>query len=173
MADHSISTIAGRDCRIRLMRGGAGAPLLFLHGGGGLGIWLPCMAQLAKKFDVIAPEHPGFGASDTPAWLDTIGDLANFYLDFLDQLDLSGVHLVGSSLGGWIAAEAAVRNATRLASLTLIGAAGIHVRDVAQVDTFLRHEKQRIRALFHDQELAQAVDAGPQRPEHDEAAVQS
>ena len=66
MADHSISTISIRDCRIRLMRGGAGAPLLFLHGGGGVGIWLPCMAQLAKKFDVIVPEHPGFGASDTP-----------------------------------------------------------------------------------------------------------
>jgi pimeloyl-ACP methyl ester carboxylesterase len=165
MADHSISTIAIRDCRIRLMRGGAGAPLLFLHGGGGVGIWLPCMARLAKKFDVIAPEHPGFGASDTPPWLDTVGDLANFYLDFLDQLDLSGVHLIGSSLGGWIAAEAAVRNATRLASLTLVGAAGIHLNDVAQVDTFLSNEEQRIRDLFHDQLLAEAVIVGSQRPE--------
>src|SRR4030095_16153556 len=111
MRDYSTSTISIRDCRIRLMRGGAGAPLLFLHGGGGLGIWLPCMAQLAKKFDVIAPEHPGFGASDTPAWLDTIGDLANFYLDFLDQLDLRGGHLVGSSLRGWLRAGLAVRTA--------------------------------------------------------------
>ena len=171
MADHSISTISIRDCRIRLMRGGAGAPLLFLHGGGGVGIWLPCMAQLAKKFDVIAPEHPGFGDSDTPAWLDTIGDLANFYLDFLDQLDLSGVHLVGSSLGGWIAAELAVRNATRLASLTLIGAAGIHVKDVPQVDSFLSSEEQRIRDLFYDQLLAEAVIAGSQRPQLEDAAL--
>jgi pimeloyl-ACP methyl ester carboxylesterase len=173
MADHSISTISIRDCRIRLMRGGAGAPLLFLHGGGGVGIWLQCMAQLAKKFDVIVPEHPGFGASDTPPWLDTIGDLANFYLDFLDQLDLSGVHLVGSSLGGWVAADLAVRNATRLASLTLIGAAGIHVKDVAQVDGFLSGEEQRIRDLFHDQELAEAVIAGSQRPELEDAALKN
>ena len=173
MADHSISTIAIRDCRIRLMRGGAGAPLLFLHGGGGVGIWLPCMAQLAKKFDVIAPEHPGFGASDTPPWLDTVGDLANFYLDFLDQLDLSGVHLIGSSLGGWIAAEAAVRNATRLASLTLIGAAGIHLKDVAQVDTFLSNEEQRIRELFYDQLLAEAVIVGSRRPELEDAALKN
>src|SRR5215510_5000728 len=144
MADHSISTIAIRDCRIRLMRGGAGPPLLFLHGGGGAGIWLPCMAKLAKKFDVIVPEHPGFGASDTPAWLDTVADLANYYLAFLDELDLRGVHLVGSSLGGWIAADLAVRNAARLASLTLIAAAGIHVKDVAQVDSFLSGEEQRI-----------------------------
>src|SRR5262249_27005182 len=126
MAAHSISILTIRDCRVRLMREGAGAPLVFLHGGGGSGIWLPALARPAKKVDVIAPDHPGFGESDMPAWLDTVGDLANFYLDFLDQLDLRSVHLVGSSLGGWIAADLAVRNSTRLASLTLIGAAGIH-----------------------------------------------
>ena len=51
------------------------------------------MARLAKKFDVIAPEHPGFGASDMPAWLDTIADLANYYLEFLDELDLQTFYL--------------------------------------------------------------------------------
>ena len=173
MADHTDQPITIKDCRIRLMRGGAGAPLLFLHGGGGAGIWLPCMAKLAKKFDVIAPEHPGFGDSDTPPWLDTIEDLANFYLDFLDQLDLRGVHLIGSSLGGWVAAELAVRNATRLASLTLIGAAGIHLKDVEQVDTFLINDEQRIRDLFHDQELAEAVIAGSERPELEDAALKN
>ena len=173
MADHTDQPITIKDCRIRLMRGGAGAPLLFLHGGGGAGIWLPCMAKLAKKFDVIAPEHPGFGDSDTPPWLDTIEDLANFYLDFLDQLDLRGVHLIGSSLGGWVAAELAVRNATRLASLTLIGAAGIHLKEVEQVDTFLSNDEQRIRDLFHDQDLAEAVIAGSERPELEDAALKN
>jgi pimeloyl-ACP methyl ester carboxylesterase len=173
MADHSISMVSIGDCRIRLMRGGAGAPLLFLHGGGGLGIWLPSMARLARKFELIAPEHPGFGESDTPDWLDTIGDLANFYLDFLDQLDLTGVHLVGSSLGGWIAADLAVRNSTRLASLTLIGAAGIHVADVEQVDPFLSNDQQRIRDLFYDQELAEAVIASMERPEMEDVALKN
>jgi pimeloyl-ACP methyl ester carboxylesterase len=173
MADHSISTMSVRDCRIQVMRGGSGSPMLFLHGGGGAGIWLPCMARLAKKFDVIAPEHPGFGASDTPEWLDTIADLANFYLDFLDQLDLRGVHLVGSSLGGWIAAELAVRNSTRLASLTLIGAAGIHVKDVPQVDTFLSNDEQRIRDLFYDRDLAEAVIASSERPEQEDVALKN
>jgi len=173
MPDHSVSTLTVRDCRIRLMRGGTGSPMLFLHGGGGLGIWLPAMAKLAKSFDVIAPEHPGFGESDAPEWLDTIADLANFYLDFLDRLDLASVHLVGSSLGGWIATDLAVRNATRLASLTLIGAAGIHVKDVAQVDSFLSGEEQRIRDLFYDQELAEAVIAGSQRPELEDAALKN
>jgi pimeloyl-ACP methyl ester carboxylesterase len=173
MADHSDQAILIGDCRIRLMRGGSGAPLLFLHGGGGVGIWLPCMAQLAKKFDVIVPEHPGFGASDTPAWLDTVGDLANFYLEFLRQLDLRGVHLIGSSLGGWIAAELAVRNTARLASLTLVGAAGIQVKDVEQVDPFLRSDEQRIRDLFYDQDLAEAVVMASERPELEDAALKN
>jgi pimeloyl-ACP methyl ester carboxylesterase len=173
MIDHTDQMISIGGCRIRLMRGGSGAPLLFLHGGGGIGIWLPSMARLANTFDVIAPEHPGFGASDTPDWLDNIADLANFYLDFLDQLDLRGVHLVGSSLGGWVAAELAVRNATRLASLTLIGAAGIHVKDVEQVDTFLSNDERRIRDLFYDQELAEAVVASSERPEMEDAALKN
>src|SRR5262249_53884269 len=56
---------------------------------------------------------------------------------------------------------------------TLIGAAGIHVKDVAQVDSFLSGEEQRIRDLFHDQELAEAVIAGSQRPELEDAALKN
>ena len=127
MADYSTSVLAVRGCRIRLMRGGAGSPLVVLHGATGAS-WLPFMQKLAENFDVIAPEHPGFGESDTPDWLDTIHDLAYFYLDLLDELKLKDVNLVGLSFGGWIAAELAVRNTQRLASLTLAGAAGLYVR---------------------------------------------
>jgi len=55
----------------------------------------------------------------------------------------------------------------------LIGAAGIHVDGVAQVDTFLTNEEQRIRDLFYDQELAEAVIAGSQRPELEDAALKN
>src|ERR1700736_3257019 len=129
MVDFSTSVIAVRGCRIRLMRGGAGSPLVVLHGASGANV-LPFMQQLAQKFDVIAPEHPGFGESDTPDWLDNIHDLAYFYLDLLAALGLDRVHLVGISLGGWVAAELAVRDTGRLASLTLVGAAGLHVNGV-------------------------------------------
>jgi len=154
MAEHTNTKLAVRGCNITMMRGGAGRPLLMLHGAGGAGIWLPYMADLAARHDVIVPEHPGFGASDTPEWLDTIPDLANFYLDVLDQLDLKNVDLVGHSLGGWIAAELAVRNSRRLASLTLVCSAGIHVPGAPQVDTFLSNDETRIRDMFHDQKFA-------------------
>jgi len=165
MTDPSPVKISVHGCNITLMRGGAGRPLVILHGASGAGSWSPVMAELAARHDVLVPEHPGFGASDTPEWLDTITDLANFYLDFLDQFDLSEVDLVGFSLGGWIAAELAVRNTSRLASLTLVGAAGIHVKGVAQVDQFLLADEQRILAMFHDPSRAKQMAEHVLRPE--------
>jgi pimeloyl-ACP methyl ester carboxylesterase len=165
MTDPRPAKISVRGCNIALMRGGAGRPLLILHGASGMGSWLPYMTDLAARHDVIVPEHPGFGDSDTPDWLDTVADLASFYLDFLDRLDLRDVDLAGISLGGWIAAELAARNTNRLASLTLIGAAGIHVKGVEPIDTFLLSDEQRIRAMFHDQKRAEEMMARVLKPE--------
>jgi pimeloyl-ACP methyl ester carboxylesterase len=173
MTDPTPVKVAVRGCNISLMRGGAGRPLLILHGAGGMGGWAPYMADLAKRHDVIVPEHPGFGASDTPDWLDTIPDLANFYLDFLDQQGLDNVDLVGFSIGGWIAAELAARNTKRLASLTLVAAAGIHVKGVAQVDTFLRNDEQRIRDMFHDARRADEMLKHASNPELDDVNLRN
>ncbi len=173
MDDPTPMKISVRGCAIALRRAGAGRPVLLLHGASDGGQWLPFMADLATRHDVIVPEHPGFGASDTPAWLDTIPDLANFYLDVLDQLDLADVHLVGCDLGGWIAAELAVRNTRRLASLTLVGAAGVHVPGVAQVDPFLRNDEQRIRDLFHDPARADEMVTRATRPEAEDVGLKN
>ena len=164
----SSETING--CRIRLMRGGSGPPLLFLHDASGAGNWAPFMAALARHHDVIVPEHPGFGGSDTPAWLDNVGDLAYFYLDLLDAFDLNRVHLVGTSIGGWIAAELAVRSTTRLASLVLSAPAGIHIRGLKKGDIFLWSREESLRNLFHDQALAEA--AIDNEPTEDEQVTQ-
>lgn len=145
----SFETIAG--CRTRIMRGGNGAPLLFLHGSGGASMWLPFMDKLAERFDLIVPEHPGFGGSDSPAWLDNIGDLAYFYLDFIRHLGLDRLHLVGTSIGGWIAAEVAVRDCSALATLTLVAPAGLRVKGVRRADIFMMSAEEATRHLFHDQ----------------------
>lgn len=172
MPDPVISRPAIRGCTIRLMRGGSGPPLVVLHGASGAA-WQPFMQLLAARFDVIAPEHPGFGQSDTPDWLDTIHDLAYFDLDLLEALDLDRVHLVGISLGGWVAAELAVRDTSRLASLTLVGAAGLHVNGVEQIDPFLRTDEQRIRDFFFDQTCADEAIGGMLAPEHADVAMKN
>lgn len=142
-------------CKIFMLRGGKGSPVLYLHGARGGGQWLPFMRRLALQHEIIAPEHPGFGRSDTPDWCDNIHDVAYFYLDLLKHLGLKQVHLVGSSLGGWIATEIAVRSTERLASLTLIGSAGLHLKGVEKPDTFLWTQEEATRNLFADQSLAE------------------
>ncbi|MDE0148473.1 MAG: alpha/beta hydrolase [Rhodospirillaceae bacterium] len=157
MSKLTNSTETVRDCTVSLLRGGSGPPLLFLHGAGGGGIELPFMTRLAERYDLIAPEHPGFGGSDEPDWFDNIHDVAYFYLDFLEHLDLAGVHLAGMSLGGWIAMEVAVRSTARLASLTLVCPAGVHVPGLATGDPFAWSPEETFRQGFHDRAFAEAA----------------
>lgn len=144
------SMLEVRGTRIRVLRGGSGPPLIFLHGASGHVGWLPFLESLSQRFDVIAPEHPGFGASDDPAWLDRPSDLAYFYLDMLAALRLDGVHLIGTSLGGWIAAELAVRNTARLKSLTLVCAVGITADGAVMDDIFRMNAEENARRFYHD-----------------------
>lgn len=144
-----------RGTGVRLRRGGRGAPLLFLHGAGGWPAWGAFFDRLADAYDVMVPEHPGFGVSDNPPALRNVGDFAMYYLDFLDALGGPSVHLVGHSLGGWIAAEIAVRNAARLESLTLIAPAGVRVKGMICGDNFIWSREEYARNLFYDQALAE------------------
>ena len=169
----TIQNVRVGDCSVHMMRAGKGLPLLFLHGAGGVPLWLPFMASLSERYDVIVPDHPGFGRSDTPDWLDQLSDLAYFYLDFIDALGLDQVHLVGHSLGGWIAAEIAVRSTRRLRTLTLVGAAGVHVNGVAKGDMFVWSQEERVRNLFVDQRFAEQRLAQPVTEEQGDIAIKN
>ncbi len=148
-------TIDVNGCKLSLRRGGAGEPLIYLHGTDGLAEWPGILDTLAQKFDVIAPDHPGFGASEVPGWIDDVSDLAYLYLDAIEALGLSGVHVVGQSLGGWIALEIAVRSTARLRSLTLISAAGIHVKGVPKADIFMIDPEEQARLAFADSSIGE------------------
>ena len=110
---------------IEMLIAGQGKPLLFLHGIDYFAQQKPFLERLAQEFRVIAPRHPGFGASARPAWMRTVGDIAYFYLDLIERLALDDVTLVGSSFGGWVAMELAVRSTAKLSRLVLIDALGV------------------------------------------------
>jgi pimeloyl-ACP methyl ester carboxylesterase len=153
LSEPQESIITVERCRIRLLRGGRGGPLVFLHGGRGVEAWLPFFGELAAAFDVIVPEHPGFGRSDTPAWLDTLSDLSNFYLEFFKELGLTDINLVGTSLGGWLAADIAVRDRSRLSTLTLIAPAGLQANALPGRDLASQKPEQALRNAFYDQSI--------------------
>ncbi|MPZ55367.1 MAG: alpha/beta fold hydrolase [Rhizobiales bacterium] len=143
------STIEVRGQKLRCLQAGSGPTVLYLHGFGGL-TESALLQRLAETHRVLAPEHPGFGPSSIPDWMMGTDDLAFFYLDLLDALDLTDVHLVGHAVGGWIAAEVAIRSTARLASAALLAPAGVVVLDVSITDIFLTNTEDLVRSQVHD-----------------------
>jgi pimeloyl-ACP methyl ester carboxylesterase len=146
-----IVTLHGMD--LQVFRRGAGPPLLLLHGGSGPQHHLPFFRKLTEHFEVIAPIHPGFAGSAIPEHFDGMDDLIYLYLDLMDALDLREVTLIGMSMGGWAAAEIAVRNTSRMSKLILVDAVGVKTggRDSREIaDVFGLPQDDITRLLFHD-----------------------
>ncbi len=171
MAAPSTTDCNVRGTSIKLMRAGSGRPLLLLRGTDASDTWRPYMDKLAERFDVIVPEHPGFGGKPMPGWLDRVDDLAHFYIDLIDTLRLDGVHLAGTSLGGWIAADIAHHTPRAVTALTLVGAAGIRVPEVDGMDVFLRTEEAGMRDRFHVATIAEAEAARMLVPETEDVRL--
>src|SRR3981189_2336306 len=89
-----------RDVRIKLHRAGNGPTVLFRPGAGGVPQWLPFFDALAEHYDLLVPEHPGFGGSDDPPWIRSMPDLAMFYLDLVEEAGLGGLQTIGKPPGG-------------------------------------------------------------------------
>lgn len=171
MTHPEYQTMQVRGTPVRFMRAGQGAPLLLLRGDDASEGWREYMSGLAASFDVIAPEHPGFGCAPKPEWLDGVSDMANFYLDMIDVMGLSHVRLVGLGLGGWIAADMALRARGRIANLTIVDAPGLKIEGVEGVDLFLVSEEQGVKDRFVDQARADAEAAYKFTPESEDTRI--
>jgi pimeloyl-ACP methyl ester carboxylesterase len=166
-----LTTWKTGDVNVRMLKAGSGPRLLFLHGAAGLPPWNSFFDELAKRFEVFALEHPGFGKSDDPPRLRTVSDMAMYYLDVLEAMDGAPVHVVGHSLGGWIAAEAAIRNSSLMSSLTLIAPAGVRRKGFPMGDNFIWSPEETVRNLYHDASVAEAVLANTPSEEDVELAL--
>jgi len=118
-----------RGVDLQILRGGAGPPLLLLHGLAPVEPDAPVLELLAAHAEIVAPTHPGFGHAPRPDDFETVYDLVRLYLDLLDHLSYAKVTLMGLSFGGWLAAEIAATCPHRLDKLVLVGAVGIKVSD--------------------------------------------
>jgi pimeloyl-ACP methyl ester carboxylesterase len=152
--------VAGRSIVIR--HAGDGPPFVYLHSTlGESSMWLPFHQAWARKFRVLAPTHPGFGKSTGFDQIDSIEDMAFHYVELFDALGLEEVILGGVSVGGWIAAEFAVRWPERVKKLWISGAPGLYVEGEPPADLFRSMmDIPKTRALlFHDPDsyMAQMV----------------
>ncbi len=141
----NIVEVYGR--KVWVLENGSGPPLLYLHGFADVHSikehWMPFHEQLAKQARLIAPAHPGCAQSDENKDVDAIEDLVFHYLEVLDALKLTQFDLVGSCVGGWVAAELAVRHPEKVRRLVLIGATGLLVEGALIGDVFMMAQPER------------------------------
>ena len=140
--------------QIEVERRGAGSPLLVLlseeaaYEGSS-----PFLAELAKRHELIIPQAPGFGRSQRPDWVSGPDDIAYIYLDLLDKLGLRNIPVVGLSLGGWIAAEMAVKDPSVFSKIALVSPFGVKIggpfdRDIQDIWTL--HPTKVAELKYHD-----------------------
>ena len=129
-------------------RQGTGDALVYFHGAGMTRMWLPLYEELSRSVDTIVPEHPGFGDTPLPDWLFAFDDLVLHYDTVFERLGLGQVHLVGHSLGGWLAANFAIFYPRRLASLTLIAPLGLRIPEDPPADLFRLSPEAGLEKVF-------------------------
>jgi len=144
--------LSGRSVEVRggkiwLLEDGDGTPLVYLHGFADVhGVkesWMPFHERLFQGARVIAPAHPGCAASQPNEDLESADAVVFHYLELFDALQLDRFHLAGACVGGWIAAEIAVRHPEKILGLVLIGAAGLFVPGSMIGDIFMMAQPER------------------------------
>ncbi|WP_459648606.1 alpha/beta fold hydrolase [Kitasatospora sp. Ki12] len=149
------------DLALTLSEAGAGRPVLLLHGGGGPATVTGLAQHLSRTAHTVTPVHPGWDGTHRPAWLTGIDDLAVAYLDHLRDRRLDDVLVIGSSLGGWIAAEMAVRDTEgTITGLVLIDAVGVHIDTEPITDFFALDARGAAEHSWHDPDRYHVDPAG-------------
>jgi pimeloyl-ACP methyl ester carboxylesterase len=125
--------------RVNAVALGSGPPLLFVHGlGGSWTNWLETICAFADDHRVVALDLPGFGASASPpSEPPSIPGYAALLDDLCGVLGIASAVVVGSSMGGLIAAELALRAPQRVERLVLVSAAGLST-DTMPLEPLLR-----------------------------------
>jgi pimeloyl-ACP methyl ester carboxylesterase len=137
---------------VHYYRKGQGQPLLYLHHMLGIVGFEAALAKLAESFDVIAPYAPGWGpAKDDLTDIDPGPlDLTLHNVDLLNALGVKSAHVVGISIGAWMAAELAAIAPQRVDSLVLVNPLGLWLDEVGGADPFAQHPGMPSEVLFSE-----------------------
>ena len=137
----SMNDIQVRGNRVQFYEAGSGTPLVYLHGiadtHGLLERPTDLLEELSTNFRVIAPAHPGCAGTAEDQALESIDDLVFHTLEVLDAFDLDKYLLVGNCIGGWLAAEMAVRHPEKIQKIGLISPSGLKVSGSLTGDLFM------------------------------------
>ncbi|MGD0082477.1 MAG: alpha/beta hydrolase [Acidimicrobiales bacterium] len=142
---------------VTMTTGGQGDAVVYLHSSGGetgADSVAPFLELLAERYEVFAPMFPGFAGSEGLDEIDDMEDAVYHCLDVFGRLGLTeerAPHIVGLSLGGWMAAEIAWRYPHSLRSLSLVSAPGIYLPEHPMGELFGRKFDELAEETFADQ----------------------
>jgi pimeloyl-ACP methyl ester carboxylesterase len=143
-------TVAGADLEVETI--GSGPPLVLLHGEDGTMFARPFVDELATRYTVTIPSHPGWGDSPRTDQFRSLDDISYLYLALLAEFD-GPVPLVGASLGGWLAMEIATKSTQQISQLVLLAPVGIRTGEPTTryyLDTYASPAETVQQALYGD-----------------------
>src|SRR5437773_12112884 len=153
--------------KIHYVETGTGAPLILIHGlADNVAVWDSVISPLAARFHVVALDQIGFGRSDKPLLSYRVSTFVDFLDGFLNELKIERASLVGNSLGGWVAADFALKHPDRIERLVLSDAAGYaalaKTMDPRALNALRLASREDIRYLgpltFHDKGFYEDAD---------------
>jgi len=156
MVQQTEGRVAARGCEIAYRAAGDGPPLVYLHGAGGLR-WGAALDGLAARFRVYGLDLPGFGRSTLADDVNSIPDAADVVAEAMAELGGGErMHVVGTSLGGRLAAWLAVRHPNRLNRLVLESPAAFRPPDAPQLSALSPDQMRRL--LYGNPDVAPPTD---------------
>lgn len=148
---------------VRYRVGGAGEPLVLLHGlAGSTAWWKRNVEDLSRHYMVYLVDWPGFGVMRRYRRHFSVAGAAEWLSGLLDALELNKASLVGHSMGGLIAAIFAARWPDRLSKLVLVAPAiGLSRRTIATFFLPLAREALSVHPRFAPTLTRDTARAGP------------
>jgi pimeloyl-ACP methyl ester carboxylesterase len=167
--NHAERTVALRDgaLRFRVLSGGRGPALLYLHSVHDRDGWPPLLERLSERFTVHAPLHPGVQGSEGVEHLDDVVDLALAYDELLGALGLDSALLLGHFFGAMVAAELAALCPARARKLCLMSPLGLWLDGKPVADVLVLPAADLHALLWRDPQ-SDAARRWATRPETDE-----
>jgi pimeloyl-ACP methyl ester carboxylesterase len=147
--------------RTRYFEAGEGAPVILLHGVGftaGGDSWFLNVGPLSQGLRVLAPDFLGWGTGDRLPIGYSFAYLVDFVREFQDALGLEKSHIVGHSMGGWIATVFAYESPDRVDKLVLVGAGGVAPRTLHSMTSFQPPTRDQLRGQLESRIKKEGVD---------------